>query len=762
MKNVEKLRDFIVKFRWPIVLLSPLIAIVLIFSSAKYFGFEADVSIWFGKDSQELKDYSEFKNNFGNDDQVMIVFRDENGIFNKKALSSIARITEALWQTKYIIRVDSLSNFQHIHSDEDDIVVEDFYEDAQNLSSTQLSKMKSIALEDVQVRGLIISEDATTTTIYARMAPQDKVRSEVYIELRGLIEKITDSEAAKTGYTYYLNGLPIVSTEFAQIAGKDAIFTPIIILATIILLFFVFRRASGALLPPLIVIFTAMSVMALQALLGFKFNNFTANVPVFIVAIGIADSVHIYWVWLLSRQKGMNNLDALAQTLHKNFRPALLTSITTFVGFMSLAPSSIVPIKTLGIATASASVIAFILSILFMPAVLAILNPKIEVKHDEYTILPFASTYANFIMRNDKTILGISFILVVIFAIGIFKIQIDSEAIKYFKEGTYIRNSSSFVEKYMTGPATYEVIVDSKKAGGIKEPKFLEEIEKFTDEYQKKFNDVRHVRSLLDVIKRFHKVMHADDESYYRVPQNKELIAQYLLLYSLSLPQGMDMNDRMDVNERLLRVSAAGNMSSSNEGLEKLAWIKKWWAKTDYSVKIQGQNAMYTYMQGDVIRTLIQSVLLALGLVTLVMLIAFKSVKVMFISILPNIFPVILSVGFMGWFGLNLDIGVAISGAIIIGVAIDDTIHFLVKYRDARSRGLDVKAALEYMITYAGSAIVFTTIILALAFSIFMFSSFMPNYNFGMITAIALIIALATDLLMLPAMFSIFDRRKQK
>jgi len=761
MKSATSLRDFIFRYRWFIALLSPILAFVLIFSSAKHFGFEADVSIWFGKDSKELKDYAEFKNNFGNDDQVMVVFRDEKGIFNQKALGSIERITEALWQTKHIIRVDSLRNFQHIHANEDDVIVEDFYEDASTLDQEALDRMRAIALDDIQVKDFMISKDATTTTIYARMAPQEKVKSEVYIELRGLIEKILEKEKELTGYKYYLNGVPIVSTEFALIAGKDAIFTPIITIATIILLFFVFRRASGAFLPPLIVILTAMSVMAMQALFGFKFNNFTANVPVFIIAIGIADSVHIYWVWLLSRQKGMDNLDAIAQTLHKNFKPALFTSITTFVGFMSLAPSSIVPIKTLGIATASASIIAFVLSIMFMPAVLAILNPKVKIKHEEHTVLPFASSYANYIMRNDKTILGVTIVLLAVFAVGLFRVQIDSEAIKYFKEGTYIRNSSSFVEKYMTGPATYEVIVDSMSASGIKEPKFLQEIERFTNEYQQRFHDVRHVSSLLDVIKRFHKVMNGDKEEYYKVPENKELIAQYLLLYSLSLPQGMDINDRMDVNERLLRVSAAGNMTSSNEGLEKLDWIKAWWAKTDYGVTIQGQNAMYTYMQGDVIRTLIQSVVLALILVTIVMLIAFKSVKAMLMSIFPNIFPVILSVGFMGWMGLNLDIGVAISGAIIIGVAIDDTIHFLVKYRDARQRGLDVKAALEYMITYAGSAIVFTTIILALAFSIFMFSSFVPNHNFGMITAIALIIALATDLLMLPALFSLFDRRKK-
>ncbi|MCK4440811.1 MAG: MMPL family transporter, partial [Sulfurovaceae bacterium] len=197
-----------------------------------------------------------------------------------------------------------------------------------------------------------------------------------------------------------------------------------------------------------------------------------------------------------------------------------------------------------------------------------------------------------------------------------------------------------------------------------------------------------------------------------------------------------------------------------SKDLEMIAYIENWWDKTDYLATIQGQTAMFAYMQSDVTDTLIYSLSLAILLVTIVMFIIFRRVKMLWVFILPNILPVILVVGLMGWIGINIDIGVAIAGAIIIGVAVDDTIHFLVKYFDARKRGLKMEETLDEVVRYAGKAILFTTVILIVAFSLFAFSTFTPNQNFGIVTAFALLIAFVVDLLLLPALLSLADRDK--
>jgi predicted RND superfamily exporter protein len=389
-----------------------------------------------------------------------------------------------------------------------------------------------------------------------------------------------------------------------------------------------------------------------------------------------------------------------------------------------------------------------------MPALLAILNPKIKVQKQEDKQQSLSAVkYANFIIKHDKKILLFCFVSAVLMGFGLTKLKVDSNTVRYFNESVPFRQTVNFIQKNLTGPMTYEIVIDSKSKDGIKNPNFMKMVEKFEKEYKAKFPDIRHTSSLVDVVKKFGEVINGKKE----IPNDKNLIAQYLLLYSFSLPQGMEINDKMDVDERLLRLTTSVNIVDTSLDLKQIKWAKKWWEKTPYSAEINGQTVMFAHMQHDVTNTLIQSILLAITVVSLMMFFIFKSIKMVPLFIIPNILPIVLVIGVMGWLGINIDIGVAISGAIIIGVAVDDTIHFLVKYKEARLRGYNFKDSLAYIMQYAGSAIIFTTIILSLAFMIFAFSQFNPNVNFGIITAIALVIAVAIDLLMLPAILSLYD-----
>ena len=755
---MQKYIKFLQKFKWFIAIGIPLI-VILLATGLKHLEIDGSYRIWFGEESKILKDYDNFRRTFGNDDGVVIVFKDKDGIFNKKALTSIDEITQALWKTKYIARVDSISNYQYVHAgeeDPDDIVVEDFIQDIPNASKSYLANRKQIATTDPLLINSFISKDGTTTMISARLVPKVNDVTDKSLEIMDLVEKILAPQRAKTGYTYWVNGGPALNKAFMVIGINDArTFTPLVIIVSMLLLLLLFRRISGALLPMGVVVFTFLTVLAVQVLLGYKLNNFTANLPVFIVAIGIADAVHIYSVWLMNKKEGQDNIDAVTNSLQKNFLPIFLTSLTTSIGFATLTISKVIPIFTLGIATATGAVLAFIISVVWLPSVMLLLKKPIKQKEIVAVKEQKSLGYGKFIVNNYKKIILLTSILFLLLSMGLFHVKVDSNTIRYFDNDVKIRQSTEFMMENLTGPMAYEIVVDTGKKDGIKDPKFMKSVEQFYSDFQGKFPAVRHLSSLMDTVKRFNKIVDNKDE----VPKQQNLIAQYLLLYSLSLPQGMEINDKMDINEQQLRITGQIDIVDTSKDLEMMNYVESWWAKTPYSASVQGQASMFAHMQKDVTDTLIYSLSLAIILVTLTMLLIFKRLEIVWVFILPNILPVVLVVGLMGWLDISIDIGVAIAGAIIIGVAVDDTIHFLVKYFDARKRGLSMEDTFDEVLKYAGKAILFTTIILSISFSMFMASNFSPNQNFGIVTAFALIVALIMDLLLLPSLLVLGDKK---
>jgi hydrophobe/amphiphile efflux-3 (HAE3) family protein len=751
--NIKKYISLLNRFRWFVAVGFPLM-VLLLSMGLKNLKFDGSYRIWFGEGSKTLNSYDKFQEDFGNDDALVVIIHDPKGIFTKKRLKTIDNIAQKLWDIEYISKVNSIINYQYIYTDKDrpdEVVVEDFFDDLDDLNETFIKEREKIALNDPVIVDSFISKDGKTTMISARLLPKINDKSDKSIEIMNKAESLLKDELKSGEYEIYLNGGPALNKAFIDIATYDAsTFTPIVIILAMLMLFLLFKRVSGMMLPIAVVVMTFVSVLSVQVMLGFKLNNFTANLPVFIIAIGIADAVHIYSVWLMSRREGKNTYEATTVSLEKNLLPVFLTSLTTALGFATLMVSKVVPVFTLGIATASAAILAFVISVVWMPSVLLLLKKEIK-KPKEIKSSQLFKNYGRFITTHAKSIVILTSIIFAILGAGLFKVKIDSNTIRYFDKDVPMRKATEFIMKELTGPMAYEIIADSGKKDGIKDPQFLKTVERFYKDFQSKFKDARHLYSLMDIVKRFNKVLNHKDE----IPNSSDLIAQYLLLYSMSIPQEMSITDKMDIDERRLRITAQMNIVDTSQDLKMLRYIKDWWSKTPYSAKVEGQTAMFAHMQKDVTNTLIYSLSLAIVLVSIVMLFIFRDLKLLWIFILPNLLPVVLVVGVMGWLGINIDIGVAISGAIIIGVAVDDTIHFLVKFFEARKKGLDLKQSFDEVIRYAGKAIIFTTAVLSVSFSVFVFSDFKPDFNFGVVTAIALVVALVIDLLLLPALLSL-------
>jgi hypothetical protein len=340
--------------------------------------------------------------------------------------------------------------------------------------------------------------------------------------------------------------------------------------------------------------------------------------------------------------------------------------------------------------------------------------------------------------------------------IGLLQLKVDSNSIKYFSKDSVVRSGAEFIEKNLTGSMRYEIVLDSQTQEGAKEPEFLNAIVLFEEEFKEKFSSVRFTSSLKDIVQRMQKVL--NPEAKTPLPTEKNLVAQYLLLYSMSLPQGMELNDKIDTKERYLRLTISTDIVETSKDLEMIRWIEEYWrVKTPYSAEVQGQTTIFAYMQSSVTETLILSISLTLLIVAFTMYFIFNNIKMLWLFILPNIAPLLFVGGVMGYMGISVDIGVAISAAVILGIAVDDTIHFFSKYFESM-KVRSFEESIDYIISHSANAMILTTLILSFTFAIFGVSSFIPNVNFAIVTVIALNVALLFDLVLLPALLSFYVR----
>ncbi len=744
---MQKYINFLNSYKY-FIIIGITLFVALLSLSLKNLAFEGSYKIWFDKDSKIIKDYEVFRSRFSGDDTFIVAFRDEQGIFNAHAVSSILELTKEFQKLEGVRKVDSLSNYQYISSEDDDIIVEDFLYGDENL--TQKS---SLALKDKLVLNQLISKDAKTTMFALSLSDKLGSNEAVNIALFQKLQKILKEASQKSGYKFYITGIPAVTASLVSISQSDAmVLMPLAVVMVVVFLFLIFRSFFGVLVPSVVVVFTFLSVLSLQMLLGYKLNNFTVNIPSFITAIAIADAMHLYLAWVYYKSKGFYTKEALTQALGSNIVPMALTSFTTVVGFATLGVSEIEPVSTLGIAITSGAVLAFLLSITLVPAI--ILTRKRDDKVTAVQILNLANIqgYGAIIQRHDKKIVLCFTVIIVLVSLGLFHLKIDSNSIKYFSKDTVVRSGAEFIEKNLTGSMRYEIILDSGKKEGVKEPEFLDSIMEFEKVFKNRFTNVRFTTSLKDIVQRMQKVLNPDAKT--ALPDDKKLVAQYLLLYSMSLPQGMELNDKMDTQERYLRLTINTNIVDTSEDLAMIEWIKDYWKKqTPYSADVQGQTAIFAYMQSSVTKTLILSISMTLAIVAFTMLLIFKNFKMLWLFLLPNIAPIIVVGGIMGYLGISVDIGVAISAAVILGIAVDDTIHFFSKYFES-IKVRSFEESIDYIISHSGNAMILTTLILSVTFAIFGVSSFVPNVNFAIVTVSALNIALLFDLVLLPALLS--------
>lgn len=717
--------------------------------------FSTNYRVFFSESNPELKAFESFQSTYTKNDNVLFVIKkkDSGSIFNNSDLSAVKKLTEQAWQIPYVIRVDSVTNFQHTSAVEDDLVVEDLINEIDAEERYYQSRLK-IALEEPLLLNQSISKDGKVSAVNAVLQFAEKDLMEVPQAVNFALDIEREIEADYPNLEVYVSGVAALNNAFAEAGMKDAgTITPIMFLVIFALVWLIIRAWSPTVAVLILIILSTMVGMGIGGYAGIELTPISMAAPTVILTLAVADAIHIYITLKSLMQEGMVKQKAIVESLKINFLPVTITSATTIVGFLALNFSDSPPYWHLGNITAVGIGAAWLFSITLLPVIISLLPYSTKVISEKEKTQSVMLRLANFVIGNYKKVFVGTSIITLIIICFIPTIKFDDQWVEYFDESVKFRSDSDVVlDNFGVYPIEYSI--PAKSEGGISEPEYLQNIEKFIL-YLRSVENVEHVYSISDIMKRLNKNMHGDDQSYYRIPEERDLSAQYLLLYELSLPYGLDLNDRINIDKSASRVTVTFGRITTAELKNFLVQTDNWMQENfpNYmQTKPTGASVMFTYITERNISSMITGTMIAIFAIALMMIVALRSLKLGLLSLIPNGLPILTTFG--TWAILIGDVGfsVATVASISLGIVVDDTVHFLSKYVRAREdRQLSVEDSIRYAFDNVGMAIVINTFILAVGFGVLTSSTFKLNIDMGLMTILAIVFALILDFLLLPA-----------
>jgi predicted RND superfamily exporter protein len=488
----------------------------------------------------------------------------------------------------------------------------------------------------------------------------------------------------------------------------------------------------------------------------------SAAAPTIILTLAVADSVHILVTLFDQMRRGASRNDALVESLRINAQPVFLTSLTTVIGFLSLNFSDAPPLRDVGNITSIGVTAAWLYSVLLLPALVSIL--PIRTQRLESSGSAAMERLADFVIAKRRPLLWGMSVVVVALGASISLFEINDRPIEYFDDSIQFRRDADYAMQHLTGIYGFSYSLGAGESSGINNPEYLARLEAFAN-WLRSHEEIVHVVTLADTMKRLNKNMHGDDPAWYRLPEDRELAAQYLLLYEMSLPYGLDLSDQINVDKSATRMDVTfadvdfkiiKAIKSESEG-----WLREN-GLPSMETEPSSPAVMFAYIAERNISAMIRGTALAFALISIVLIVSLRSFKIGVVSIIPNLVPAIMSFGIWALVWGEVGFAISIVAGVSIGIIVDDTVHFLSKYlRARREQGLSPEDSVRYAFRTVGMALAVTSAILVLGFAALSMSAFWPNATLGMLTALAIVCALVADFLLLPPLLMVFDSSKE-
>jgi predicted RND superfamily exporter protein len=748
---IQRYISFVITHPWQIFILT-LLVVMSAGSGGRFIEFTNDYRVFFSEENPELQAFEEMQNIYTKTDNVLFVIEPEGtDVFNFSTLNMIAELTELSWQIPYSTRVDSITNYQHTLAKDDDLLVGDLVDSSTNLSLEDISYVRGVALKEPLLVKRLISPSGHVTGVNVTIQLPGKSLTEVPEVAQFSRELKSKLEASYPNHRIHITGLAMMNNAFGESSQNDTTtLVPMMFLTIIVVLGILLRSFSATISSIVMIFFTIIFAMGLMGWMGWKLTPASASAPTIIMTMAVADTVHLLVTFLHNLRKGINKVDAIADSLRINIQPIFITSVTTAIGFLSMNFSDVPPFHDLGNVVAIGVLFAFVLSVTTLPAMVILMPMRIKAREEQKNGV--MNSFANIVIEHRKLLLlvmgGIALSLMAFLPQN----KLDDQFVEYFDESVDFRQATDFSSQNLSGIYTIQYSLNQGESGGVSEPKFLEDVEMFS-EWLRTQDEVMHVQSITDTFKRLNMNMHADDPAFYRLPASREQAAQYLLLYELSLPYGLDLNDQIGIDKSHTRLIITLENLHTEEmlGIERRMsdWLDNNIADVAYTVA--SPSLMFAHIGKRNVNSMLAGTTLALIVISFILILALRSRRIGLISLAPNLIPAGMAFGLWGLMVGQVGLSLSVVAGMTLGIVVDDTVHFLSKYlRARREKGMDEKEAVRYAFNTVGVALWVTSLVLVMGFLVLSQSHFSLNSDMGAMAAITIAIALIMDFLFLP------------
>lgn len=738
-------------------------------------------------------DYNEFRDQFGRDEIVILAIQPDN-IFSFKTLNKIKALHEELEdKVPYLDEVTSLINARNTRGEGDTLLVEDLLEGYPDIS-IDLTQFKQIVSANPMYKNLLISEDQTVTTVAIKtlsrvpvagaedvlesfdeldyepenMEEAPYLSDEQNSEMVGVIQDIIAKYRADD-FKIYMAGSPVVIDSVKKLMFQDMkkfMIFAIIVIATC--LFLLFRRISGVILPLVIVILSLLSVVGLMAATGVAIKVPTQILPSFLLAVGVGDSVHLLAIFFKQFNISGDKKASVLYAVEHSGLAIVMTSITTASGLLSFAGADIAPISDLGIFSSVGVMLAMIVTLVIIPPIISLMPIKPKKSEEEGTstglIDKFLHTITDISIGNPKEILIVTCILLILAGVGISRLSFSHNILYWLPDDFSVRTATEFIDNKMKGSVTLEVILDTGIENGLHDPKFLKQLEEAVNYVETiDYGEVYTGKawSLNTILKEINQALNSNDKKYYSIPLDQQLIAQELLLFENSGSD--DLEDMVDSLFQKVRVTIKVPFTDAVKYSEFTNNVNKYFQDhfQGVSIKSTGMMVIFSGTISKVISSMAKSYLIAFIVITILMILLIGNFKIGLLSMIPNLFPIVMILGLMGWMDMPMDLFTILIGSIAIGLAVDDTIHFMHNFRRYYAEEKDSANAIRHTLLSTGRAMLVTSIVLSAGFFSFMLASMNNLFNFGVLTGMAILLALLADYFIAPALMLLFIKENK-
>ncbi len=795
----EALADFLYKHKLAALALILIIAGLL---ASQIVNIKIDTSTegFLHESDPILLDYESFRDQFGREEVAMVVLKSKK-IFDKKFIKSLKALHDDLEENlPYLENVTSLINARNTHGNKDELIVEDLFETLPD-TKDELLKIEKRARSNQMYKNLLLSEDGLYTSIVIKTKTysdkgQEKTDEDDFLsdtetdteqtppkayltdqensEFVKSLEEIVDRHRSSS-LEIYIAGTPIITDFLKRSMMSDmGKFMKVALVTIAIFLMITFRRFSGVVLPVLVVIISLLSTIGLMAIADVPIKIPTQILPSFLLSVAVGASVHLLVIFFQHFDKNGSKKDAIIYAMGHSGLPILMTSLTTAGGLMSFSTAEVAPIADLGLFASAGVLLSLFYTIVLLPVLLTIipLKPKpikpVSDTEPDKTKSGIMDNILNFSIKTSTThpvsVLLVFAFLLIIAASGIHNIRLSHDPVRWLPDTKGgIRQINEKMDEVFKGTTSLEVIVDTKKENGLYEPDFLNKMEAASEYFEKYEGELCYVGkawSITSVLKESNQALHENNPEFYSIPQDKNLIAQEFFLFENSGSDDLDDFTDSQFSKARFTIKMPFVDAIAYSGFIDLTEDYFINAFPASDIKVTGMIAILTRILKNALYSMMKSYIYAFIVITLLMIVLIGNARIGIVSMIPNLYPIVIMLGIMGWFGLPMDLFTMLIGSIAIGLAVDDTIHFMHHFRGYYEKYNDAKRAVHETLHTTGRAMLVTTCVLSIGFFTFMFAGMNNLFNFGLLTGIALITALLSDYFIAPALMVLMNREQ--